>query len=264
MVMKLLAICLVSLLSLTGCATHTRISDSAKLELFGPPGVQTIVDITRGENRLIVRGSGDPASYPDRGRVRGTGLWGFVLNFRKQEAIFIGGGSEADPDMAFDYRDLGAGIVKATDYAWDQKWNEVPFVLETYQIDTNGHVSSQKELLLAGEKADQKMVDALVKDAAGEIEDTGPDSLYHFVDTLAHLRNIAVADPDRILNAYKEIWKSVAAQNSAAGSEILGQFEREVEQIKEITDAEQNSSTNGGRPVRQETKEAQPTLGYRL
>ena len=142
--MKLLAICLVSLLSLTGCATHTRISDSAKLELFGPPGVQTIVDITRGENRLIVRGSGDPASYPDRGRVRGTGLWGFVLNFRKQEAIFIGGGSEADPDMAFDYRDLGAGIVKATDYAWDQKWNEVPFVLETYQIDTNGHVSSQK------------------------------------------------------------------------------------------------------------------------
>jgi hypothetical protein len=260
--MKQLTICLVGLLFLTGCAAHARISESAKLELFGSPDCEKIVDITRGENRLVVRAMGDHLSHYDHCYVRGAGLYGTILNSRKQEPILIGGGSEADPDTAIDYSALGAGVVKATDYAWDQKWDEVPFVLETFHIDANGNVRSEKELLLAGEKADQKTVDALVKDAVGEIEDTGSDSIDHFLDTLAHLRNIAVADPDRILNAYQEIWKYVDARNSAAGSEILGDFEGDVRQIKEIIDAEQNGSANTSQPVRQVTKET--PVAYRL
>ena len=230
--MKPYTVILASLLLAGGCAPSAGIhADHAA------------VDVTRGANRLLIRTYGEPPKRLGRFSVRGSGLQGIVLNQTRKDPLHIGGGSEAEPDVTFDYSDFSKGIIRTTDYAWDLgNGPQIPFVLTTHRIDANGNAQSEEKLILVAERANDERVRDLVAEALSSIDSRGPGD--PFADTLVHLRNIAVDDPGRTLKAYEQIRKQVAKRYNAASSESLSEFKADVERIQTIRRAQQVSAPN--------------------
>jgi len=187
---------------------------------------------------------GSAPSRVGRCCVKGTGLQAIVLNKSRLEAIGVGGGGEINPEVTVDYADLASGVVRTTYHAWDpRRHREVPFVLETYCIDRSGKFRVESKLLLDGEKDNEEGVGMLVAEAVRELDDTSTTA---FEDALAHLRNMAITNPRRILKAYEEIRRAVAARGHVIGSELLTLFEDEVAWIKRLKDAEARSAGDAG------------------
>lgn len=233
----------------TGCGL-TKNPKFYEYTISNMPG-HLIVNSKFGDNVLLVSSYGSAPELIGIDRIKGSGFDIKVINTRKKDIVFAYLCSEAEWDIILDFSRLNSGTLQLIELTWDPRKenkqapptdftiqtdekgnvsNQVPFVEVMIQITQKGEFTFDPKILLDAEKADAKKINELTEHACKDRKNT---EQYDFA--LAHLRNMAIDDPDAILKAYEIIGESVSKPSySAAGLEILDDYKDEVEWIKQI------------------------------
>jgi len=190
-----------------------------------------LVDVTSVHNRLLVYSFGSPPLVIGQDRIQGDGLHLLVVNRGAQEASFGRAWSEASNGAVIDYSEFDTGVLRLTSLTIDRraKWDElVPFILTTVMFDRDGLRREEGKILIQPESGGPERIRRLTEQALAALEEGELEEAY--CRPLEHLRNIAVADPAPVLEAYKRL----AGKVDGAYAEILRDRVDEVEWMKAI------------------------------
>ena len=240
---KVHAVCGVVLALATVAACSRRCHEPR--HVVDVPDVPLLVDHTAGDNRLLIYSLGSPLSIVRLHCVRGRGLITELVNRRANRVIFERSSGEINWDVIVDYSDLRSGVLRYTECTWDPRDFRspvVPFVLTTVSVRTDGSWDTREEIVLKPEAADPKRIRRL---EAEMVDAYQREDIEAFKVAAAHLRNVGVGNPERVLaifNGFRD------RPLTGAFAESLNAYEDEVRRVVKVekTDSRYRNSREHG------------------